>query len=233
MLIRLDRPLQINLELATLIFFAAIGYAYLFKYNFYATLGVSWFTGNLTPSYLFFSSISYIIAGCLGALLGWLLITLRNKKFWRYLQPILVVSFVSLSFLILGFNDWLYTVIGIYTKNVLWVFYLSLTTFYVFNFLFQLEYSENKSINFSIMLMLLSAYIIVPTLSGSLEAKTMMNNPSYTASKLKLKGSSEDWYLVDYVNDKAILMQKQKTHIFKIVEYKDIIQIDNSSIQFK
>lgn len=233
MLIRLDVPLKINLELATLIFFAAIGYAFLFKLNFYTTLGVSWFAGNLTPSYLFLSSFTYIIAGFLGGVLGWFLLTLKNNRWWRYLLAFLAFILVCMATIVFIFTNWLYTVMGIYAKNVSWFFYLLLTAYYVFNSLFQLQYSENKKLNFGIIFMILSAYVLVPFFSGSIEARALLKNPSYVTSMIKIKDDTNNWYLIDYVNDKAIIMQGNKTQVFKIIEYKDIVQIDNSLVQVK
>ncbi|WP_434279309.1 hypothetical protein [Acinetobacter sp. CE-15] len=233
MLIRLDVPLKINLELATLIFFAAIGYAFLIKINFYSTLGVSWFAGNLTPSYLFFSSVSYVIAGCLGGVLGWFLLTLKNKSWWKYLLSFLILILICMAIVILSLTNWLYATLGIYTKYISWTFYILLTAYYVFNSLFQLQYADNNRLNFGIIFMIISAYVIVPSLSGSLEARALLKNPSYITSMIKIKDDTNNWYLIDYVNDKAIIMQGNKTQVFKIIEYKDIVQIDNSLVQVK
>ncbi|MDO0888744.1 hypothetical protein NCW36_15555 [Acinetobacter pittii] len=68
-----------------------------------------------------------------------------------------------------------------------------------------------------------------PMYFGKVEAKKILNDKEIYLSKALLKDSIKEWYLIESMGDKVLLIDK-RNHI-KIVEYKelDLIQTNKKS----
>lgn len=84
--------------------------------------------------------------------------------------------------------------------------------------------SYNNFPTFKFILVLLCLTLIAGWFSGFLEAKRISNNYDYNV--VTIKNDSEKWFVVDYVGDKVLLIQKTNElagkNVFKIVEYKEV-----------
>lgn len=73
-----------------------------------------------------------------------------------------------------------------------------------------------------VWLMITSIYFITPALIGNTEAKNIAIKPELFLTLVELKNNLEKWFLVELVNDKALLKKDGAEKIYKLVEYKDI-----------
>jgi hypothetical protein len=84
------------------------------------------------------------------------------------------------------------------------------------------DYNKFPSFKFVLVLFLLT--LVAGWFSGFLEAKRISNNYDYNV--VTIKNDNKEWFVVDYVGDKVLLIQKTdelaKKNIFKIVEYKEV-----------
>jgi len=82
----------------------------------------------------------------------------------------------------------------------------------------------NKLPSFKFVLVLLLLTLVAGWFSGFLEARRISNNNDYNV--VTIKNDNKEWFVVDYVGDKVLLIQKTdelaKKNIFKIVEYKEV-----------
>ncbi len=73
---------------------------------------------------------------------------------------------------------------------------------------------------------LIILFFMQPMYFGKVEAKKILNEKEIYLSKALLKDSIKDWYLIESMGDKVLLIDKKNN--IKIVEYKeiDLIQTD-------
>ncbi|HBI9040135.1 TPA: hypothetical protein JI392_RS14085 [Acinetobacter baumannii] len=73
---------------------------------------------------------------------------------------------------------------------------------------------------------LIILFFMQPMYFGKVEAKKILNEKKIYLSKALLKDSIKDWYLIESMGDKVLLIDKKNN--IKIVEYKeiDLIQTD-------
>jgi hypothetical protein len=219
------------IEVLTIIFFAAIGYAFNYKINLYSQLGVSWFLGSVSPNYVFVTSIHFITSSVMGASLG-LLIT--SQKFEKHLLKIMFgVLFICLilgGFIVIGF-DLIVTYLGGYSSSLLFVFYGLMTTYYIVLLRLNLFIRKNmkndgepteQSFLFVWIIIAFGLYFLTPAFIGNIEAKNIEARPELFLTLVKLKDNSEKWFLVELLNDKALVKKEGVEKTYKLVDYKDI-----------
>lgn len=213
-------------ELLTVISTLSIGYLLIYKYTFYYYLGIPWFSTSLTPSYILFSSFGVMILSIFGLLIAYALSSVfRTKKMMLSLYLLMVcICFLFVFYLKKSYPD----IFKQFFSVTLFVFY-AITLFSLQNVYKLKMISSNstaaKTIHKKFILAMASTisifmYGAFPFYFGVQEAKNIMENKSNLATITNLKGSKEKWFLVEFMNDKVLLMKPNSE--FKLVEYKDL-----------
>lgn len=228
-------------EFVIILAFIALGYCLLYKYSFYKTLEIPWFISNLTPQFLFLSSFKVLFFGISYFVSGYLLgILCNNFKILNKLiyANLLLVLILSGLYLYQRYNNFFFD---------LPILNINFQFFFMFFLVFSLGYSfkignfyevyvETKTtsiynskpkndlkkyINLTmIFLVILGAYISIPTSLGEMTAKDIINKKENHLNKVLLKDSVKDWYLIETMGDKVLIIDKMNN--IKIIEYKEL-----------
>lgn len=269
----------LTLEKWTILSFFALGYIVIYKYSFYATLGIPWYISSISPLQIVFGSIKLvfyivvsffisvfiilfvraliknIIIGCLVrvlfclTLLWSLLITslkpvlslkyefISNFFDLTYLQPF--IFFMTLFFLI----ELIYICRELYVRENntvvreldkyrvindlgLSISSKSLKVRHRLIDLNKITEGDEKRIS-KIFFLAFIFLLFVGAAVGNSEAIYIVDSKEKYLSSAKVKGGKEEWFVVDYVGDKVLLIQGEnnKNNTFRIVEYKEIMSI--------
>lgn len=213
-------------ELLTVLSTLSVGYLLIYKFSFYYYLGIPWFTTSLTPSYIIFSSIGVMILSIFGLLIGYAISNVFSSK------KLVILLFISMFAICIFLET--------YFKNNYAEIYRQLSTFVLFTLysimLFSLRnvykirmnssISDSSKITEKKLVIFLSASISIfmygafPFKFGAEEAKNIIENKGDLTTIATLKDSKEKWFLIEYSNDKVLLMRSNNQ--FKLVEYKDL-----------
>jgi len=219
------------IEALTIILFAAIGYGFIYKINLYSQLGISWFLGSLSTSYVFFTSLKFILSSVLGISIGFLITKNIPEKYLLRIIFILLLLVFLLGALILFKFELLIYHLGFKSSYIPLFFYGLLTTYYIVVLNHNLIIKSNlENLNLVqagkvptiVWVMIISIYFITPALIGNTEAKNIAIKPELILTLVKLKDNSEKWFLVELLNDKALIKKEGVEKIYKLVDYKDI-----------
>lgn len=85
---------------------------------------------------------------------------------------------------------------------------------------------SQQSTTYFILLIIAALYLIQPFYFGNKEAKNIIKNKEKFLNKVLLKDTIKDWFIIESMGDKVLLIDKKNN--IKIVEYKelDFIQTD-------
>lgn len=243
------------LELLSIISFLGLCYCLFYKYHFYNTLGIPWFITNLSPQYVFFASLKLIIFATILLSIGYFIGFFFSKYAYKVVRvgsaPLILVSIFAYFILFLIFQNSLPEYIFSIKSSDLLVSYLFANTG-VFLGAFYQQFTVNEDIvNENILLyrgsiqmqfikykkeviyvssfFLIILFFMQPMYFGKVEAKKILNEKEIYLSKALLKDSIKEWYLIESMGDKVLLIDKKNN--IKIVEYKelDFIQTNKKS----
>lgn len=226
------------IECLTILFFISVGIAILFKLGFFHTLGLEWYIQNLSPQQIFISSISLCFISILGAISGFF----AAKQFLSNENQMLLwcIGVVSLGFCITYFKSYIDpdypSYIYVFLLNFILI--LCLTDHVrdvrkLITLRTEVEVSGekiSKIVVFSqgfiyiILLLIIISTVLMPYMLGKDKADQLLKNKQ-NLNQVYIKGSKDKWYIVDANGDKFILMKDSEKIIYKIVEYKELIEI--------
>lgn len=85
---------------------------------------------------------------------------------------------------------------------------------------------NQKDATYFTLFLVIAIYLIQPLYYGSFDAKKIIKNKEKYLNKALLKDTIKDWYIIETMGDKVLLIDKKNN--IKIVEYKelDFIQTD-------
>lgn len=223
-------------ELTTVIIVLGVGFPFLTKLGFYNRLGVNWYKNTGNAFSIFLSSISIIFWVLLGFAFGYIVyhcINIIKQQITRYyvVLGIIIIAIIligtplflnSLKFMNLVVN---YNYLGFLISLV--AFIILLVVLFINADLRDLPISNFQKKNliptFAIIIILITGFF--SWMYGGAEADKVWKYRNLILNSVILSDSKEKWYLVDYANDKALILKEGNGLIFKIVEYKDIKQI--------
>jgi len=233
------------LELVTVLSFIALGYCLIYKYSFYKTLDISWFISNITPQFLFLTSLKLLFTTLIFCFLGYIIGNWgRNLIKRRIIMGCLTVFLVCFFTLYYLKSDKLqnpYFEIFSLKGSELFYYCYAFTLSIMVNIGYKIYEKEKNNVRnifdyifnltyIGIIIMCLGVLLILqPMYFASKEANFILENKEKTLNKVKIKASKEEWFLIEAMGDKYLLIDKDQN--FKILEYKDIdiIQRKNSN----
>lgn len=216
------------IELLTLSFFLSVGVSLLYKHGFYSTLGISWYLNNLSPQYLFISSLKFVMPIFLSFLIG----TFLAVKFSKFMNG----SIFQMMFFLFLISSYLLI------KHIPSLFLFSILTIFLVAFcvdsfknIFPLISSiitddEEPKVDvlksFMIFFLIINTLIIfyIPFAYGKIEALEIKEN-KIALSKAILNADKRSWLILEVNGDKALVMDEVNRNILRVVEYKEIKDI--------
>nr|EKU0759735.1 hypothetical protein [Acinetobacter baumannii] len=240
------------LELISAISFIGLCYCLFYKYFFYKTLGIPWFITNLSPQYIFFASLKLLIIAIANLIIG-LIIGFWGSKFISERSkigpsPILLFSMIFYFFIFTAFksilpeyifsfktSDILFSYLcfnfggyaGLFLHQITLKDYFINDNFAIFRLIFKIKLNDYKRIiSIFSSFFLIIFFIIQPIYFGQTEASKILKHKELYLNKVLLKDTIKDWYLIESMGDKVLLIDRKNN--IKIVEYKelDFIQTD-------
>lgn len=222
------------LEGITLSSFIAIGFCIIYKTAYYNNIGVPWLINSLNPQLILISSIKFIFILLLFSLIGFLIIYSVRTNRNLALGVLLILTLLSCTFIIittptppkiLANSIDLKINFSFISSAVIAIMLGSFSCFGYINSKYILELknidSGFKKGSVSFYAILVSATLICfPYFIGAYEAKYILKYISKQNS-VSIKDSSESWFIIELISDKAIIMDIKKEKI-KIIEVKDI-----------
>lgn len=243
------------LELLSLLSFIGLCYCLFYKYHFYNMLGIPWFITNLSPQFIFFASLKLIIIASIylifGFLVGILSIKFANRVVKVGSAPLILLSLIFYFIIFLFFQyrlpeyilsfktaDFLFSYLCLNFGTYLGAFYQQFTVkeelinedILLYNGGLQRKFIKyKKQINFTSSIFLIILFLMQPMFFGKSEASKILKHKETYLNKAILKDSKTDWYLIESMGDKVLLIDKKNN--IKIVEYKelDFIQTDQKN----
>lgn len=233
------------LEIASITSFLAIGYAFIYKLGFYLSMDILWFFYELPPINIAMGSIIFFIIFIFSIFLGYLFVSALNKISHPMLRICIEIIFL-ISFLV-GF---IYTIplFALFTDKykfynynfpffnvVLVYFFVSYSIFSSIQGGFytdDVEKDKGFGLTKSRITIISIILICYPFLYGALEGSALINNKEKVLREVKIKDNNK-WYLVNYYDDKFLILSGGKENLFKIVEYKDIESINAKPAGFQ
>lgn len=243
------------LELLSILSFLGLCYCLFYKYHFYNTLGIPWFITNLSPQYVFFASLKLIIFATILLTIGYVMGFFISKYSFKVVRvgsaPLILISIIAYFILFLIFQNSLPEYIFTIKSSELLVSYLFLNTGVFLGAFYQQVTTNEDIVNEDILLysgtiqmqfikykkeviyassfFLIILFFMQPMYFGKVEAKKILNDKEIYLSKALLKDSIKEWYLIESMGDKVLLIDKKNN--IKIVEYKelDFIQTNKKS----
>lgn len=220
------------LEIATIAFFISVGISLIYKNGFYSKLGIDWYLNNLSPQYIFISSLGLVVPIFLSIFLG-VFLSIKYKKFMNSIGG-------QSLYLIFAIGGFVAIKLGLHIPfiAIILMFIVFITTLMIESIqalsdtftLSGIEVNHNKITIFmkSFMLICLVFSILAicysPYLYGQAEATEIISKKT-RLNLVELHSDKHNWLLLEMNGDKVLLVNSIDLQSFKIVEYKDIKEI--------
>ncbi|WP_349929480.1 hypothetical protein ABJ384_05950 [Acinetobacter sp. A1-4-2] len=220
------------LEVATIAFFISVGISLIYKNGFYSKLGIDWYLNNLSPQYIFMSSLGLVLPIFLSIFLG-VFLSIKYKEFMNSIggQALyLIFVFGGLIAIKLGLHIPFIAIILIF---ILFITMLMIESIQALSNIFTLpdvNVIHNKITvlmkSFMLISLVFSIFSICysPYLYGQAEATEIISKKT-RLNLIELHSDKHNWLLLEMNGDKALLINSIDLQSFKIVEYKDIKEI--------
>ncbi|EXB28004.1 putative membrane protein [Acinetobacter baumannii 1437282] len=228
------------LENITLLSFIAIGFSIIYKTAYYNKIGVSWLINSLNPQLILISSIKFLFTLSIFSMIGFFIIYRMRFNKIILVGTILIFTFTLILTVYLDFAlpKFLLNKFNYQTKfNTAFMFSpiiaLLIGSFTGYAYTNSKEILEKTSLDSKTKSNFVSYYailtcltlIIFPYFIGAYEAQYRLNNIK-NQNSVSIKNSSEQWFIVELIGDKAVLIDKSKMKT-KIIEIKEIDYIKN------
>lgn len=221
------------MELVTLCSFVVVGYSLIYKLFFYYLMGASWYLSTITPLAIVLGSFKLISAVVVSSLfifcLKFLFKRISDKSSVRVLYIVRFLSGLVIFLLIFTLTfGWSWSFIPQFLKIDI---HFSILVIGLIFLLLDAIYSERKMKVKKYGFVIYIFYILAGSIfSGVIEVDLINNNKSQILSLVKLNNDAGEWYLVDYSDDKMLLVAGNnenniEENIFKLVEFKEVDKI--------
>lgn len=220
------------LEVTTTAFFISVGISLIYKSGFYSKLGIDWYLSNLSPQYIFISSLGLVAPVFLSIFLG-VFLSIKYRKILNSIGGQSLCFIFTFGWLIALKLDFPIPFIAIISAFIIFLTTLMIESAQILSSRFALEdigVKQNKDILVmkSYMLFCLiysvSSIFYAPYLYGQAEASEIISKKS-KLNQVELSSDNRGWLLLEMNGDKALLINSANLQSFKIVEYKDIKEI--------
>ncbi|MEN8942651.1 hypothetical protein [Acinetobacter baumannii] len=225
------------LELLTALSFVVLGFCLIYKYSFYNTLDISWFISYITPQFLFLTSLKLLFTTLILCILGFTIGNLGTTSQKRVIimgfLAILLISFFTFYYYQSNKLENPYFEIYSLRGSELYYYCYAFTLSLMVNlgyriiendknefFSRKITYIYNRIMSTLVIITLGILLIYQPMYFGSREAIFLLKNKEKYLNKVNLKASKEEWFLIEAMGDKYLLIDKKQK--FKVIEYKDI-----------
>lgn len=213
-------------EVISITFFISVGISLIYKYGYYSTLGIDWYINILTPQYLFMSSFMLLAFIFLGMLIGVVL----GLKCRDFISSILGQAIFVLLLLGLFFAHILDREIDF---KLMVTFLSAIMVFTVIDAYKTTPIQHNgsqlyKFINILRILLIGLPIIFIlfaPYYYGKKEAEILLSG-KHNLNIVSLDSDPKKWLLLEMNGDKALLVNKSNFKNFKLIEYKDIKELN-------
>lgn len=230
MLKEIKLPLNLSLmEVASLLFFLIIGYLFIYRYNFYNVLGLNWYISNISATHVLISSIKIFINIIIGGLIGLIFIKIANMcKDKAELFLLIMINFLVIFLMILFyFFEYGYSGFLLYSIDMFIVMcYVSVVV--TGRFAIKTNKKTNKLLWLN-YICIIFIFISAPAYSGIRDAKKIIDKREDILSIAILKENKNNWYLMEVMGDKALLIKENNgdkiKNEFRLIEYKEIESI--------
>lgn len=216
------------IELLTLSFFLSVGVSLLYRYGFYSTLGIGWYLNNLSPQYLFISSLKFVVPIFLSFLVGAFLSLKFNKFTNGAIFQMLFFLFLIASYLLIKIIPSLLSISLLTIFLVAFFFDLLKNTIPIIRSIVTNDVEPRVNISKSILMIILIfntlVIIYIPFAYGKIEAFEIKEN-KVVLSQASLSGDKRNWLILEINGDKALVMNEVNKNIFRVVEYKEVKDI--------
>ncbi|MDC5209476.1 hypothetical protein [Acinetobacter baumannii] len=243
MLNNIKLPFNLNLlETLSIAGLIAVLFSAIFKIGYYDGIGLPWLVGTMNSQLILNSSINFLILFIPFLLIGWFLMQIPKKTTHNiilYAIPYLLSTsyfilkkfFPEIIYLIKENISFLKSIkfsiifFSIYTGVMLHYIYSTKEQITILN-----SSNDNKYKRLAYLFSLLTAVMLIVTLISSPYAlgkyvgENTINNLDQK-NKVELADSTESWYIIEVISDKVVIYENKKK-IFKIIEIKDIKQIN-------
>ncbi|WP_324645674.1 hypothetical protein [Acinetobacter sp. MD2] len=206
------------LELANISFFLSVFYAGLYKLGFYSNLGISWVLGILPLNYIFFTSVKYLMSTTFGILLG-ISIEIKSKN-TRFHLPIIILWAVIICILLFIKTFYFEQIKQVFGGSSI-LFFIFLNCMQIAQLAFTIKLFRDNKAKTAIWIWCLIS-LFSPLATGFFEADALRKSPTYFTNMVKLERDHTKWYLIEMLNDKAVIKKDGTDKIYKIVDVKEI-----------
>ncbi|HFF4506940.1 hypothetical protein ABTD46_16885 [Acinetobacter baumannii] len=223
------------IEFTSFLAFSAVGLSLLYKYTLFSYLGIPWYVNTSNAFTIFVSSLSLLITISVGLTLGFgvskLIDLLSNTTLKIIIIFIVTIICISIFFSTTVLSTYLFDKQHLSRMNFVGVGLVAVSCSYsLFLYFFNktgrdLQSRDSDRFKIVQILMFLLILLSLTFMFGILEAKNIWKYREYTLNKVTLQKSSQNWYLLDYSSDKALILKGTQGVVFKVVEYKEINEI--------
>jgi hypothetical protein len=215
-----------------------VGYAFIYKFSYFYSLGVPWYLNNISPLSIIISSMIFISVSILGVLIGFFLGSIGvylDDRFNSLSGTLVLFLFLLISALLSIpiydlFN--LSKYFDFYLINL--ILFMTLAGFIStinIKLLLGIDLIKENIRLYTIIGPIAIFFVTIAFLYGNFEAQKATNNPNKSLNTVVLNNDMNKWYLIDYMGDKVLIMKEGEKGVFKIVEYKEIKQFKTPNIQ--
>ncbi|WP_368678430.1 hypothetical protein [Acinetobacter lactucae] len=240
------------IEIFSILTFIGLGYCLIYKYTFYQKLGIPEFITNLTPQFLFLTSLKLLFIGIYSIIIG-IIYGYIITKLMKIFPPLKLsshnISIPTIGTILVFLIPYLFFenkipeyLMDFKTSDIFYSYFITIcTSLVVMNFKYYLDIkriSQNESLPKNLMItpkkvfkfkmelaiILVFTTVIIyffqPYYFGTKEAKNILYKKEETLNKILLKETIKDWYLIESMGEKLIIIDKKNN--IKIIEYKDL-----------
>ncbi|MDM1758124.1 hypothetical protein HX127_11180 [Acinetobacter sp. 256-1] len=214
-------------ESISIIFFISVGISLIYKYGYYSTLGIDWYINILTPQYLFMSSFMFLVFIFLGIAIG-ILLGLKGTEFfnslWGQALSILLTLFIFLIYKI-GVEVDFRVIVSFFSMIMVFLCIDAYQTTSNIHNNDSLLYKYVKVMRAFLLVFPLFSILCSPYFFGKKEAEILLSG-KHNLNIVSLNSDPKKWLLLEMNGDKALLVNKSNFTNFKLIEYKDIKELN-------
>jgi len=222
----LDQKIKLKfseiLELFSLAFIFSIGISSFYKYIYYNELGIPWYIYSLTPQYIFTSTLPLLFVMILGILVSIYINSTKSEILINFVPFLGMFIYILIIFI---FKTFLNIYITFFIFNIL-IFTSGIDIYNICKkFSYNLNFKKKLEI-YSFVFVLVSLFIF--TALTATNASILVGSKDNKLNPVVLKSKEEGWYMLEMNGDKVLLIKNDIYKKFKIIEYKEIIEIQGN-----
>jgi len=222
----LDQKIKLKfseiLELFSLAFIFSIGISSFYKYIYYNELGIPWYIYSLTPQYIFTSTLPLLFVMILGILVSIYINSTKSEILINFVPFLGMFIYILIIFI---FKTFLNIYITFFIFNIL--IFTSGIDIYNSSKKFSYNLNFKKKLEIYCFVFVLVSLFIFTALTAT-NASILVGSKDNKLNPVVLKSKEEGWYMLEMNGDKVLLIKNDIYKKFKIIEYKEIIEIQGN-----